>query len=74
MFSENLRFTPFGFEPIAGQIERYGLPEMYGFSTDFPHPEGGHNPHELLYTDLAPLGPRTIEQFFVSNADLLVPD
>jgi predicted TIM-barrel fold metal-dependent hydrolase len=73
VFRENLRFTPFSFEPMSGQIERYGMPEIYAFSTDFPHPEGGTNPHELHHDDLAHLGPGMIERYFRTNAELLLP-
>jgi predicted TIM-barrel fold metal-dependent hydrolase len=72
VFSQNLRFTPFGTEHVARQIDRHGLPEIYVFSTDYPHPEGGNNPHELLSADLAPLGEAAMRQFFVTNAELLL--
>jgi predicted TIM-barrel fold metal-dependent hydrolase len=73
VFSQNLRFTPYGSEPVAAQIDRYGLPEIYSFSTDYPHPEGGTNPHELLHDDLARYGDGALEGFFVGHAELVLP-
>lgn len=71
--ARNVRVTPFFWEPIGRQIERYGLPEVYAFSTDFPHPEGGTDPIGSMYADVAPLGDDVVERFFVTNAELLVP-
>lgn len=39
----NLRFTPFHFEDLGWLIEQAG-PELFLFSTDYPHPEGGRDP------------------------------
>lgn len=39
----NLRFTPFQFEDVGWLIEQAG-PELFLFSTDYPHPEGGRDP------------------------------
>jgi uncharacterized protein len=38
-----VRFTPFPGEDIAGLIEMTG-PELYLFSSDYPHPEGTRDP------------------------------
>ena len=40
-----VRFTPFATEN-AGTIIREGGPELFLFSSDFPHPEGTKNPIE----------------------------
>lgn len=69
----NFRVTPGWWEPTSLYIERYGLEEIYMFSTDFPHPEGGTQPHTIMYDDLAPFGDSVIEKVFVTNADLLMP-
>ena len=68
-----LRVTPFFWERTARQIERYGMPEIYAFSTDFPHPEGGTDPIGRMAADIEPLGDEALEAFFVSNAELLLP-
>jgi predicted TIM-barrel fold metal-dependent hydrolase len=74
IFSEQIRVTPFFWEKTARQIERYGMPEIYAFSTDFPHPEGGTDPIGRMGSDIKPLGDEAVEAFFVRNAALLLPD
>lgn len=71
--ARNVRVTPFFWEPIAKQIERYGLSEVYAFSTDFPHPEGGTDPVGRMLADIEQLGEQQVEQLFVTNAELLLP-
>ncbi|MCU0269386.1 MAG: amidohydrolase [Acidimicrobiales bacterium] len=73
VFADQIRVTPFFWERTARQIERYGLPEVYAFSTDFPHPEGGTDPIGRMAADIEPLGDNAVEAFFVGNAELLVP-
>lgn len=53
--------TPFFWERTARQIQRYGMPEIYAFSTDFPHPEGGTDPIGRLAGDIEPLGDDAVE-------------
>ena len=38
-----IRFTPFQFEDAGWLIEQSG-PELFMFSSDYPHPEGGRDP------------------------------
>jgi predicted TIM-barrel fold metal-dependent hydrolase len=38
-----IKVTPFPPEPVGWMIEQAG-PEVFLFSTDFPHPEGGRDP------------------------------
>ena len=73
VFVDQIRVTPFFWEPTARQIDRYGMPEIYGFSTDFPHPAGGTDPIGRMAADVAPLGDAAIEAFFVGNAELILP-
>ncbi len=73
IFVDQIRVTPFYWEKTAHQIERYGMPEIYAFSTDFPHPEGGTDPIGRMAADIQPLGAGAIERFFVGNAELLLP-
>ena len=40
---EQLRFTPYPFEDVE-QLVRESFPELYLFSTDYPHAEGGRDP------------------------------
>ena len=73
VFVDQIRVTPFFWERTARQIQRYGMPEIYAFSTDFPHPEGGTDPIGRLASDIEPLGDDAVEAFFVRNAELLLP-
>lgn len=68
-----VRVTPFIHEDIATMIDRYGLEEVYAFSTDFPHPEGGRDPIERMGTNVGRLGEEALERFFVANGELLLP-
>lgn len=74
VFVDQIRVTPFYWERTARQIERYGMPEVYAFSTDFPHPEGGTDPIGRMGADIKPLGDDALEAFFVGNAELLLPN
>lgn len=74
VFIDQIRVTPFFWERTARQIERYGMPEVYAFSTDFPHPEGGTDPIGRMGADIQPLGNDAVEAFFVGNAELLLPN
>lgn len=73
VFVDQIRVTPFYWERTARQIERYGMPEVYAFSTDFPHAEGGTDPIGRMGADIERLGTGAVEAFFVSNAELLLP-
>jgi uncharacterized protein len=70
----NLRCTPFWSEPVDRYIDRYGLEEVYCFSTDFPHIEGGKDPVGKFHASLDRLGPEVVEGFFARNAELLFAD
>jgi predicted TIM-barrel fold metal-dependent hydrolase len=72
--SRNVRVTPFEFEPVGKYIEKYGLEDVYCFSTDYPHVEGGKDPIGSFATSLKSLGPKVLEKFFVTNGELLLPN
>lgn len=42
-FRDQLRFTPYPFENV-GQLMSESSPELYLFSSDYPHAEGGRDP------------------------------
>jgi predicted TIM-barrel fold metal-dependent hydrolase len=66
-----VRFTPFPFEDTAWLIEQCG-PELFMFSTDYPHPEGGRRPFEAFGDAVAGFDEPTRERFFWRNgAELL---
>ena len=70
----NLRVTPYVFEPVDTYIERYGLEDVLCFSSDYPHIEGGRNMLDTFYKKLERLGPEIVEKFFVTNGSVLLPD
>ena len=61
-----LRFTPFPFEDTAWLVEQCG-PELFLFSTDYPHPEGGRHPFENFGSAMAGFDEDTRERFFWRN-------
>jgi hypothetical protein len=73
VFSDQIRVTPFFWERTARQIDRYGMGEVYAFSSDFPHPEGGTDPIGRMAADIESLGEGALDAFFVTNAELLLP-
>jgi predicted TIM-barrel fold metal-dependent hydrolase len=67
-----LRVSPFNREPVADYLSG-DLSEVFAFSTDFPHVEGGRDPVRRLAADLEPLGADAAERFFVTNGSRLLP-
>ncbi|MGH9016816.1 MAG: amidohydrolase family protein [Acidimicrobiales bacterium] len=61
-----VRFTPFSFEDTAWLISQCG-PELFMFSTDYPHPEGGRRPFERFGAELDAFDDATKERFFWRN-------
>ncbi len=63
-----LKFTPFPPEPVGWMIEQAG-PELFLFSTDFPHAEGGRDPLRRFRASLAEhrIPPAAQEQFYARN-------
>src|SRR5580658_10120850 len=61
-----VRFTPYATEN-AGTIIREGGPELFLFSSDYPHPEGTRNPVELFVPSLAGLDDDTKDRFYRRN-------
>ncbi len=69
----HLKFTPFPGEPVGWMIEQAG-PELFMFSTDFPHPEGGRDPLAKFEDAMPATSPADRERFYYSNmAELLGP-
>ena len=67
----HLKFTPFPGEPVGWMIEQAG-PELFMFSTDYPHPEGGRDPLAKFAKALASASPADQERFYAGNlAELL---
>jgi predicted TIM-barrel fold metal-dependent hydrolase len=70
----NIRVSCFDFEDVDAYIERYGMPELYCYASDFPHPEGGKSPLEKFAANLAGRPEEIKRKFFVENGKLLLPD
>lgn len=71
-FREQLRFTPYPFEDV-GQLMSESSPELYMFSTDYPHAEGGRDPIGRFTRSLEGIDDRDSELFFYENFKTLYP-
>ncbi len=68
-----LKFTPFPTEPAGWLIEQAGE-ELFLFSSDYPHPEGGRDPLKRFEASLAAfgIGDAATERFYAGNfADMM---
>ena len=70
----NVRVPPFWHEDLPLMIERYGLKEVYCFSTDYPHLEGSKDPFGKFGKHLEKLPDSYRRQFFIENNELLLPN
>ena len=61
-----VRFTPYATED-AGVIIREGGPELFLFSSDYPHPEGTRNPIERFEGTFAGFDEDTKDRFYRRN-------
>jgi len=70
----NVRVTPFWHENLPRIIERYGLEEVWIFSSDYPHLEGSRDPIGKFQAHVRKINRPGYEQaFFIDNAKLLFP-
>jgi predicted TIM-barrel fold metal-dependent hydrolase len=70
---EHLRFTPFPGEPVGWMIEQAG-DDLFMFSTDYPHPEGGRDPLAKFEAAMPDVSDEARHRFYYQNmADLLGP-
>ena len=65
-FREQLRFTPYPFEDV-GALIRESMPELYLFSSDYPHAEGGRDPIGRFNRALDGIDGATQAGFFAGN-------
>ncbi len=63
---DQLRFTPYPFEDVA-QIVSESFPELYLFSSDYPHAEGGRDPIGRFERSTAALDKGAKARFFAQN-------
>jgi uncharacterized protein len=67
----HLKFTPFCGEPVDWMIEQAGS-DLFMFSTDYPHPEGGRDPLATFEANLGDVSEADKERFYAGNmAELL---
>ncbi len=70
----HMRFTPFAFEDVGWLIEQAGQ-ELFLFSTDYPHPEGGRDPIAKFERGLDDrrIGDAARKAFYTDNFETLIP-
>jgi predicted TIM-barrel fold metal-dependent hydrolase len=68
-----LRFTPYPFEDVAAFISE-SAPELYLFSSDYPHAEGGRDPIGRFDRALADAGEAAKARFYRDNFLDLYPN
>ena len=71
-FRDQLRFTPYPFEDV-GALIRESAPDLYLFSSDYPHAEGGRDPIGRFSRALADADAAVQAQFFGTNFRDLYP-
>jgi uncharacterized protein len=64
--SQQMAFTPYPFEDVGAMI-RESSPDLYLFSSDYPHIEGGRNPLGRFSSSLAGLSDEVCEKFYSAN-------
>ncbi|HEY2178959.1 MAG TPA: amidohydrolase family protein [Caulobacteraceae bacterium] len=64
--TDQLAFTPFVFEAVGDLIDQSN-PDLYLFSTDYPHIEGGRNPIARFETSLGDRGEEVRAKFYAEN-------
>jgi predicted TIM-barrel fold metal-dependent hydrolase len=62
----HVRFTPFPTEPVGWMIEQAGE-ELFLFSSDYPHPEGGRDPIGRFESTLEGTSEAAKERFYSRN-------
>jgi uncharacterized protein len=61
-----LKFTPFSTEPVGWMIEQAG-DDLFLFSSDYPHPEGGRDPLGRFEDSLTGTDARARDRFYSGN-------
>jgi len=71
--ARNVRVVPLNFEPVEEWFQRWPhLEDVFCYSTDYPHLEGQSWSLHGYYENLAPLGDKYLEKFFVTNGQYLL--
>jgi predicted TIM-barrel fold metal-dependent hydrolase len=61
-----IRFTPFPTEPVGWMIENAGE-ELFLFSSDYPHPEGGRDPLKRFEDSMVGINEPAKTRFYSKN-------
>jgi predicted TIM-barrel fold metal-dependent hydrolase len=72
-FTEQMAFTPFVFEEVGAFIDQSN-PDLYLFSSDYPHIEGGRNPIARFESTLGERGAAVRDKFYEENFLRIFPD
>ena len=67
----HLKFTPYVGEPVGWMIDQAG-PELFMFSSDYPHPEGGRDPLAKFEEALTSTSGADQARFYAQNMQELV--
>jgi len=70
--NRQLKFTPHPTEPVGWIIEQSGE-ELFLFSSDYPHIEGGRNPLKRFEDSMTGIGETAKERFYATNFSELLP-
>ena len=71
--AQQLRFTPYPFEDVT-QLVSESRPDLYMFSSDYPHAEGGRDPIGRFSRSTETLTKEDREKFFSKNFKVLYPN
>jgi predicted TIM-barrel fold metal-dependent hydrolase len=71
--TEQMAFTPFVFEDVGAFIDQSN-PDLYLFSSDYPHIEGGRNPIARFEGALGERVPSVREKFYAENFLRIFPE
>jgi len=67
----HLKFTPFPGEPVGWMMEQAGA-DLFMFSTDYPHPEGGRDPLAKFEEELDGVDRGDVDLFYRGNMAALL--
>jgi hypothetical protein len=70
---QQLRFTPYPFEDVSAMVNE-SFEELYMFSSDYPHAEGGRDPLGRFDRSVASLSEAGRTRFFSGNFRDLYPN
>lgn len=73
MLRQQMAFTPFVFEDVGMLIDHSG-PDLYLFSSDYPHVEGGRDPIKRFEGSLGDRSEAVRDAFYAENFLRIFPD